>query len=65
YRLALAFEITGDRNTARKYFSLSKNGNMDIEDDIFAKRRGEVYSKRTLSQSEIVVVKAGNLIESA
>ncbi|MFO7446902.1 MAG: tetratricopeptide repeat protein, partial [Ignavibacteriaceae bacterium] len=65
YRLALAFEITGDRNTARKYFSLSKNGNMDIEDDIFARRKGEVYSKRTISLSELEVIKAGNLIESA
>jgi tetratricopeptide (TPR) repeat protein len=62
-RLGISYEILGDREQAEHYFNLTKNGNMDIEDDIFAKRKGEIYSKRTLSENEKEVIKAGNLID--
>lgn len=62
-RLGISYEILGDREQAEHFFLLTKNGNMDIEDDIHAKRKGEIYSKRTLSENEKEVIKAGNLIE--
>ncbi len=64
YRLAVCFEVTGDRVDAKKYFGMTDKGNMDIEDDIFAKRKGEVYFKRPLTKIEISLIKAKNYIDS-
>ncbi len=63
FRLGVCYEITGDRNTAVNYFNMAGKGNMDLDDDIFAKRMGEIFAKRTMAQSEIDVLKASNLIE--
>lgn len=64
YRLALSYELTNDRKNAEKYFNNCGSGNMDLEDDQFAKRKGEIYSKRTLSTNEVNLIKSANLIES-
>jgi hypothetical protein len=37
---------------------------MDLEDDQFAKRKGEIYSRRSLSINELHLVENVNLIES-
>jgi hypothetical protein len=36
---------------------------MDIEDDIFARRKGEIYSSRTLDENEIYLITSANLID--
>lgn len=64
YRLALSYELTEDRKTAEKYFKKCGSGNMDLEDDQFAKRKGEIYSKRLLSQNEKDICTAHNMIEA-
>jgi tetratricopeptide (TPR) repeat protein len=64
YRLALCYELTNDRKTAEKYFSSTGSGNMDLEDDQFAKRKGEIYSKRSLSVNEMNTIEAVNLLEA-
>jgi len=64
YRLAVCYEITGDRLQAKDYFGMTDKGNMDIEDDIFAKRRGEIYFKRPMTKMEIDLTKAKNYIDS-
>jgi hypothetical protein len=64
YRLAVCYEILDDRLTAGEYFEKTDSGNMDLDDDIFAKRRGQIYSKRKMSDSEIILVKGANLIDS-
>ncbi len=64
YRLALCFEAKNDRVNAKKYFALASSGNMDLDDDIFAKRRSNIYLKRSLSENEIEVLKASNLIDA-
>lgn len=64
YRLAIAYEFTNDRINAERYFKNSAGGNMDLEDDQFAKRKGEIYSKRNLSANEMELIKASNLIEA-
>ncbi len=64
YRLAICKEISGDRKDAVKYFSMTGDGNMDIEDDIFAKRQGEIYAKRPLAETEIELIKYSNLIDN-
>ncbi len=64
YRLAICYEITGDREESEKYFKLTDKGNMDLEDDIYAKREGEIYSKRTLANTEIDLIKFSNMIDN-
>ena len=63
YRLGISSEITGDTVSAKKYFELSKNGNMDLDDDIYAKRKGEIYLTRDLDSNEVEVIKAANKID--
>ena len=63
FRLAVCYEITGDRNISANYFAQAGKGNTDLDDDIFAKRMGEIFAKRTMAQSEIDVIKFSNLIE--
>jgi predicted negative regulator of RcsB-dependent stress response len=63
-RLALCYEISGDRNDAVKYFNLCDKGNMDIEDDIFAQREGSIYSGRALAATEIDLIKYSNMIDN-
>jgi tetratricopeptide (TPR) repeat protein len=65
YRLALCYEITGDSSNAIKYFGLSGKGNMDLEDDIYAKRKSRIYIKRPVTYKEIKLIENANLIEQA
>ncbi len=64
YRMALCCELTHDRKDAIKYFNLAGFGNMDLDDDIFAKRKSNIYMKRSLSENEVSVLKASNFIEA-
>jgi|SRR5690554_1816707 len=64
YRLGISYEITGNRDSAEFYYGLCGNGNMDLDDDIYAKRRGALFLKRELKGSEISVIKAANMIDS-
>jgi TolA-binding protein len=63
-RLALCYEINGDRKNAVTYFKHAEKGNQDIEDDNFAARKGGIYSDRTMAETEKGIIKAANLIES-
>lgn len=62
YRLGLSYGITGDSILAEKYFENSGEGNADLDDDIFAKRKGEIYLERKIDTLEIKIIKAGNMI---
>jgi tetratricopeptide (TPR) repeat protein len=64
YRLGISYEIIGERDSAITYFSKCENGNMDLDDDIYAKRKGNIYLKRNLFENEILVIKAANIIDS-
>lgn len=64
YRMALCYELSGNRESAKKLYILARNGNEDIPDDVYAKRKGEIYFGRSLSKTEITLIKAQNLIES-
>src|ERR1039457_1864242 len=63
YRLGVCFELTDDRNTAIQYFYQSDKGNMDLDDDIYAKRMGGIYAKRSIATTEAEVLKASNIID--
>jgi predicted negative regulator of RcsB-dependent stress response len=64
FRLGVSYEITGFRDSAVVYFAQCENGNMDLDDDIYAKRKGSIYLERTLFENEIAVIKANNMIEA-
>jgi tetratricopeptide (TPR) repeat protein len=64
YRLAVCYEATGDREEAVKYFKKAQTGNMDLDDDIYAKRKGEIYEKRTMSPNELQLVYDSNMLEA-
>jgi tetratricopeptide (TPR) repeat protein len=64
YRLAICYEAEGKRDESVKYFEKAQTGNMDLDDDIYAKRKGELYSKRTLASAELNLIFISNLIEA-
>ncbi len=64
YRLGICYEAEGERNTAVEYFEKARNGNMDLDDDIYAKRKSEIYIKRRLSSIELDLVYISNMIEA-
>jgi tetratricopeptide (TPR) repeat protein len=64
YRLAICYEAGGNREEAVKYFEKAQTGNMDLDDDIYAKRKGELYAKRTLAPSELDLIFISNMIEA-
>ena len=64
YRLGIAYEIMNDRNSAVRCFEKAQKGNQNFEEDVFAKRKGEVFQKRTISENEIKVIKGGSFVEA-
>lgn len=63
FRMAICYELLGNRESALVYYVKSKTGNKDIEDDIYAARRGEILVKNELSVSERALIMASNKIE--
>lgn len=63
-RLGIAYEINGDRNAAIRCFEKAQKGNLNFEEDVFAKRKGEMFQKRTIAENEIKVLKGGNFVEA-
>ena len=64
YRLGICYEISGDSASAKEHFEKSKNGNMDLDDDIYAKRKGQIYLNRNLDSNEVKVIEAANKIDA-
>lgn len=62
YRLAICYESEGNREEAVKYFEKAQTGNMDLDDDIYAKRKGELYSERKPTSAELKAVYISNMI---
>lgn len=65
YRLAISYELVGDRIKAEDHFGKCGMGNMDLEDDVFVKRKGNIYLKRTISEAESNLIRFANMIENA
>ena len=64
YRLAICYESEGNREEAVKYFGRAQTGNMDLDDDIYARRKGELYSERKPSPAELKVIYISNMIKA-
>lgn len=63
YRTALCYDLTGRRHEAQRYYILARNGNPDLSDDSFARRKSEIFFDRKMTENEINLLKAGNLIK--
>lgn len=63
YRLAICFEFLEQQNVAKTYFNLCNRGNADIEDDVYARRRGEYFTENKFGPDEKDLVKFGHFIE--
>ncbi len=63
YRMGICYTVLGDSVSAVESFKLTKKGNGDIEDDIFAERMGRIYFKKLLTADEINLIKYSNLID--
>ncbi|HCY77770.1 MAG TPA: hypothetical protein DHV28_17810 [Ignavibacteriales bacterium] len=63
FQIGLCLEISGNRKEAVKYYEKSSEGNSDIEEDLFAERKGDEYANRKLTSSEIRLIKFSNLIK--
>jgi tetratricopeptide (TPR) repeat protein len=64
YRLAVCYEMMGRREEAVNYFQFAGKGNMDIEDDIYAKRKGDIFIKREITEEEKEVIRFVNDVEA-
>ena len=63
YQIGLCDEITDNRKEAVKCFEKSSDGNSDIEEDLFAERKGDEFEERKLTTYEIRIIKLSNLIK--
>jgi hypothetical protein len=62
-QLGLCYEILGNRKDALKFYEKSSDGNSDIEEDLYAERKGSEFEDRKLTSNEIRLIKFANLIK--
>lgn len=63
FRSGVCSELSGNRKEALKFYGKSSEGNTDIEEDLYAQRKGSELSGRKLSASEIQLIRYANLIK--
>lgn len=63
YKIGLCFELRGDTLNSKSFFELSNEGDMDFEDDIFAKRKGLYYVNHRLSKEEMKTIVFKNYLD--
>ncbi len=61
--LALCLELNGNRKDAINFYEKASDGNADIEEDLYAERKGSELEDRKLSANEIKLIFYSNLIK--
>lgn len=64
YRRALSYELLDSTGLADEYFSAARNGNLNLDDDLYAKRKAEHYIKFGITEIEKNIIKFSNLVEA-
>jgi hypothetical protein len=64
YRLGICLEMINERENAVHYFRRSLKGNTDLDDDVFAKRKGALYIEREITDDEKNLIRFANLVEA-
>lgn len=63
YRIGLCYELSDNRKEAIKFYENTTDGNSDIEEDLFAERKGEQLEGKKLTTNEIRLFNFSNLIK--
>lgn len=64
YRLAISHELLDERLSSKMYFQYCNEGNSTLDDDAYAKRKGDVYAERELTESEKSLIRFSNMVEA-
>jgi hypothetical protein len=62
-KIGLCNELTGHRKEALEFYEKSSSGNSDIEEDFYAKRKGDEFIEKVLSENQIKLIQYANLIK--
>jgi hypothetical protein len=62
-QIGFCYELSGNRKDAVKFYKLTSDGNSDIEEDLYAERKGSDFEDRKLTINEIRLLKFSNLIK--
>lgn len=65
YRIGLSYELTDLRDSSLLYYKNTDKGNNDLDDDLYAKRKGSIYYNRQLSDIEKKIIIYSNFIEDS
>lgn len=65
YRIGLCYELSGNRKEAVKYYEKSDDGNTDIEEDLYAERKGDELKSNKININDARLVKINNLIKQS
>ncbi len=60
YRLGICYEIDGDTSMAKDFFRQTNQGNIDLDDDIYAERKGKQFLEDGLDSMQIRLIMLQN-----
>lgn len=64
-KMGFCNELTGHRKEAMQFYEKSSSGNNDIEEDFYAKRKGDELIEKKLSENQIRLLHYANLIKQS
>ncbi len=62
-KIGLCYELTGNRKDALKFYEKASDGNSDIEEDLYAERKMDLYIEKKLSPADVSLIRYSNLIK--
>jgi tetratricopeptide (TPR) repeat protein len=63
-RLGMSYDMNDDLASAKRYYENTSRGNTDIEDDLFARRTGELLKKAGMERDEKLLLQYVNMLEA-
>jgi tetratricopeptide (TPR) repeat protein len=64
FRLALSYELTGQKETAKGFFQMALDTKGETEDDIYSNRLANEYLKNGISSEEAQIILVGNYFQN-
>ena len=64
YRRALCYTLLDSTEIAKESFSAARKGNLNLDDDLYAKRKAEHYITFGITEVEKSIIKYSNMVES-
>lgn len=60
YHLGICYEVGGDSTMAMNFFRQTSKGNIDLDDDIYAERKGKLFLQNGIDSLQIQVIMQEN-----